>query len=257
MRSLSILILTTFILSANSCKKPEPETKGDLTINFKASFDSNPLVVFTDYQTPDADNIQIHVLNFFLSHVEIVKSNDEIIRLKDIAFIDFNGNTDTDKANAGISLSFEDLDPADFKEIRFGIGVEPVQNAKEPGDYPTDPYLGDGGNYWTAWNSYIFSRIEGRLDTLPGAAGGDISFLYHSGVDGMYQHRNFSKNFSISAGQNTTLQFNMDVKDVLYRSGAKIDIPNANVSHSGAVGTEAYDLVKQVITNMADALTLQ
>ncbi len=257
MRTLIILVLATLLFSANSCKKPVTDTKGDLTINFKANFNGNPLLVYTDYETPDADKIQIHVLNFFLSHLEIIKKNDEILRLKDITFVNFNGNTDIDKANAGINLKFEGLEIGDFKGIRFGIGVEPVQNAKEPGDYPTDPYLGDGGNYWTSWNSYIFSRIEGRLDTSAISTGGDISFLYHTGVDGTYQQRSFNKNFSVAASENTTIQFNLDVKDVLYRNGGKIDIPSNNVSHSGAVGTEAYELVKQVIINMADALSIQ
>jgi hypothetical protein len=117
--------------------------------------------------------------------------------------------------------------------------------------------LGDPGNYWTSWNSYIFSRIEGRLDTLPNAAGGDVSYLYHSGVDGMYQTRTFSKTFEIKTGVNTELIFNINGKDIFYKSGAEINIPNANFSHSGAVGTTGYDLARQTVINIADAISIQ
>lgn len=257
MKNLLLLGLALIILSANSCKKPDDKTKGDLKIIFKAFYETDPLVVFNDYQTPDGHNLQVHVLNFFLSHIELVKENDEVLRLKDIAFIDFNINTDLDKATAGISITFDEIAVGSFKTLRFGVGMEPGLNAKEPGDYSTDPYLGDLGNYWTAWNSYIFSRIEGRLDTLPAQAGGDVFYLYHSGVDGMYQQRSFSKNFSIEGGKTKELEIHLNVKDVFYKDGARIYIPDANVSHSGAVGTAEYDLVKQVIANIAAGLILQ
>lgn len=257
MKRILFFSLAILILSAGSCKKPDTGAKGTVKITFKALFDNNPLVVYTDYAAPDGNNMQVHVFNYFLSHIELVKDNDEVVRLADINYVDFNGNTDLTKANAGVTLSFDDVEVANYKAIRFGVGVEPVQNAKEPGDVSTDPYLGDPGNYWTSWNSYIFSRLEGRVDTLPGAAGGDVSYLYHSGVDGMYQARSFSKTFAVEANQTKDLAFNIDVKNVFYKVGAEIDIPAQNSSHSGAVGTPAYDLVKDIITNIADALILQ
>jgi hypothetical protein len=257
MKKIFLFAFAMLVLSANSCKKPDNNPKGDLKITFKAFYDTNPLVVFTDYQTADGDNLQVHVLNYFLSNIELIKENDEVVRLKDIDFVDFNGCTDLTKANAGVTLTFPGIAAGNYKAIRFGIGVEPVQNAKEPGDFSTDPYLGDPGNYWTAWNSYIFSRTEGRIDTLPGAAGGDVSYLYHTGVDGMYQARSFTKTFTLETNAATELQFHLNVKNVFYKTGSEINIAASNVSHSGAVGTPLYNLAKSVIINIADALTLQ
>jgi len=203
MKNILLFCLGLVLFSANSCKKHDHSPKGAVTITFKALYENDPLLVFNDYLTPDGKKLQFHVFNFFLSDIELVKENDEIVRLKDVEFVNFNGNTDLVKANAGIKINISNAEIGSFKAIRFGIGIEPTKNAKEPGDFPTDPYLGDPGNYWTSWNSYIFSRIEGRLDTLPNAAGGDVAYLYHSGVDGMYQTRSFSKNFEIQVGSNT------------------------------------------------------
>ena len=257
MKNIILFCLALILFSANSCKKHDHSPKGSLSITFKAVYDNDPLLVFNDYLTPDGDKLQFHVFNFYLSDIEIVKDNDEVVRLKDVGFIDFNGNTDLTKAAAGTKINLNDIGIGSYKAIRFGIGIEPGKNAKEPGDFPTDPYLGDPGNYWTAWNSYIFSRLEGRSDTLPNAAGGDVSYLYHTGVDGMYQTRSFTKTFEISSNSNSELIFNINAKDIFYKSGAEINIPNANVSHSGAVGTPAYDLARQTIINIANAISIQ
>jgi hypothetical protein len=53
------------------------------------------------------------------------------------------------------------------------------------------------------------------------------------------------------------LVFKVNAKDIFYKSGAEIYIPNANVSHSGAVGTPAYDLARQTVINIANAISIQ
>jgi hypothetical protein len=257
MKNTLLLGLALLLFSANSCKKHDHGPKGSLSITFKAVYENEPLLVFTDYLTPDARKLQFHVFNFFLSDIELVKDNDEVVRLKDVEFIDFNGNTDLAKATTGIRINLSEVGIGSYKAIRFGVGVAPDKNAKEPGDFPSDPYLGEPGNYWAAWNSYIFSRLEGRIDTLPNAAGGDVSYLYHTGVDGMYQARSFTKTIEISSNSNSEIIFNVNAKDIFYKSGAEINIPAANVSHSGAVGTPAYDLARQTVINIADALSIQ
>jgi hypothetical protein len=257
MKNIFLFCLALILFSANSCKEHDHGPKGSLSITFKAVYENDPLLVFNDYLTPDGDKLQFHVFNFFLSDIELIKDNDEVVRLKDVEYVDFNGNTDLNKAAAGIKFDLSEVEIGNYKAIRFGIGVEPGKNAKEPGDFPTDPYLGDPGNYWSAWNSYIFSRLEGRIDTLPNAAGGDVSYLYHSGVDGMYQTRSFTKTFEISSNNNSELVFKVNAKDIFYKSGAEIYIPNANVSHSGAVGTPAYDLARQTVINIANAISIQ
>ncbi len=247
-----------FLLAITSaCKEPQDNSsKGNLKINFKAFFDSNPLVVFDYYSTPDAKNLRVDVFNFMLSKIELVKTDGTIVPVKDADFVDFNGNTDINKSNAGVNVNLSNIEPGTYQSIRFGIGVDPSFNSNEPGNFPSDPFLGDPGNYWASWNSYIFSRMEGRLDTTPNAAGGEVSYLYHTGVDGMYQYRVFNKNFNIESNSTTNLNFKIDVKDIFYKPGAEINIATNNVSHSGAVGTPAYNLAKQTIINLADALNI-
>lgn len=257
MKNIFLFALLTLTLGISACKKPVDETpKSTLKITFRAVFDSNPLVIFTDCAAPNGDNIQFHALNFMLSDLILVKTNGEEVRISDISFIDFNNNFNITKATEGVTITFNKIDTGSFKGIRFGVGVSSSLNATTPGEYPTTSPLGDAGNYWTAWDSYIFSRVEGQIDTLPTTAGGNVSFLYHAGVDGMYQPRNFSKSFSLDKDQTQEIIFTLEAKNIFHKSGAEIDIPALTLSHSGAEGTPDYELAKEVITNIADALSV-
>lgn len=83
-------------------------------------------------------------------------------------------------------------------------------------------------------------------------------FLYHSGVDGMYQVRSFDKNFEIQENQVFNLNFMLQITEIFAPSGGSpIDVFAQPSSHSGAVGTPDYNLAVEVVRNMADALKIQ
>jgi hypothetical protein len=257
MKKLSFILLVALVSFAASCDNNNTEDKTSLDLNFKATFGNDPLVLYQDYAAPNGHNFEMRIFNFFISDVKLIKNDDTEVLITESDYVNFNAVTDQAAAEAGISLSFNDIPVGEYKAIEFGIGVSPELNAKDPADFSTANALGNAGNYWTAWNSYIFSRTEGEIDTLPSAAGGEIQFLYHSGVDGMYQSRSFTKSISLAADQANTISFSIDSREFFYKSGAEIDIPALNVSHSGDSQTAAYAIVKDVITNIADAISIQ
>jgi len=241
---------------AGSCK-PEPQAeKGDLTLTFKAKYENEPLQLFKAYTAPDEQKIEFHVFNFFISDLELVDAAGKTVSLAEHKYVNFNSTTDEAKAKAGIELMFEDLPLGDYKEIRMGIGVKPSLNVKDPADFSSKLALGDAGNYWTAWNSYIFSRVEGRLDTMPTTGNAYLPYLYHSGVDGMYQSKVFEKIISLEKGSNEIV-FEIQAKDFFFKQGAILDIKAINASHSGDVGTPAYEVAKQSVINITNAISIQ
>lgn len=259
MRYLSAFLILALVGWAASCKKdpvdpPVEETK-NLTLNFKAQFDGQALPMFTDVTAPNGENFQLQVFNFFLSYIEVQKENGDWVLVDSSAYVNFNSLVDLADAEAGVDLSYSLAETGNFTAIRFGLGVAPDLNAMDPADFSSAVALGDAGNYWTAWDSYIFTRTEGKIDSLPATAGGDVNFLYHSGVDGMYQQKNFSKQFNLE--QAASLNFTIDIKEVFYKVGQEIPIADNNVSHSGDPSTSEYAIVKTVITNMGQALELQ
>jgi hypothetical protein len=259
MKSLTIFAILATMLGLSCCKKPVDTTpQSNLTITFRAVYDANPMVTFTDYATPDGNNIKFQTLNFLLSDLILVKTNGEEVLLKDIEFIDFSNTYDVAKATAGVVLTFNEIDTGTFKAIKFGVGVSPTLNATTPSDYQTTSPLSQTGNYWNAWNSYVFSRVEGLLDTIPGGTGGNISFFYHGGRDEMYQPRSFTKSFSLDKDQTHDLNINLETKNIFYKTGAEMDIPAYSSSHaSGGVGTTDFNVSLQILTNIADALSVQ
>jgi|GEM_PF-656341 len=258
MRYLSAFLILALVGWAASCKKdPVNPSAGEknLTLNFKAQFDGQALPMFSDVVVSNEESFQLQTLNFFLSYIEIQKENGDWVTIDSSAYVNFSNLVDVSDAESGVNLSYSLAEAGNFTAIRFGLGVAPDLNAMDPADFSSATALGDAGNYWTAWDSYIFTRTEGKIDTLPNASGGEISFLYHSGVDGMYQQKSFSKAFNL--GQDVDLNFTIDIKEVFYKAGQEIPIADNNVSHSGDSSTADYAIVKTIITNMGQALELQ
>lgn len=184
MRYLSAFLILALVGWAASCKKdPVNPSAGEknLTLNFKAQFDGQALPMFSDVVVSNEESFQLQTLNFFLSYIEIQKENGDWVTIDSSAYVNFSNLVDVSDAESGVNLSYSLAEAGNFTAIRFGLGVAPDLNAMDPADFSSATALGDAGNYWTAWDSYIFTRTEGKIDTLPNASGGEISFLYHSG----------------------------------------------------------------------------
>ncbi len=244
--SISFLLLSAAILFSTGCKKEE---KGSLEIRFTGLYGNSSFQLFTDYPTPTGgDTIQFQTLNFLLSDIRLVDKDNKEVSLfsDDAAFINF-------AAPNSLSLSLEDVPTGEYKSIRFGIGVPAATNNKTPSQFPATSPLGDVGNYWTAWDSYIFSRVEGILDTSRSNSG-TLPYLYHGGANDMYQERTIEREFSVVGENTTTLLFTLQARDIFYPSSGSVDIRAINVSHSAAVGTPQFDVALSVIRNLANAI---
>lgn len=253
-----MLILSLLALLGFSQCKPNPDDEtGQLNLRFKAKDEASPLVLFRKYPTGTAgDSVEYQLLNFFVADIQLLRNGQDPISIKDVGYFDFSNDLNETQANQGHSLSIDNIPVGEYTGIKIGFGLSPSLNATEPGDYTTASPLGDGGNYWTAWNSYIFSRLEGRF--FRNGQSAPVSFLYHTGVDGAYQTRTytFAQPLSITAGGTQALSFSLNVRNLLFGSQNPIDVAANPVSHSGAAGTAAYELARQTLINLADGVTL-
>ena len=66
--------------------------------------------------------------------------------------------------------------------LRFNIGLTPEQNSTVPADYTSGSPLAMPGEYWLAWKSYIFLKIEGWID-LDGDGMAETGVALHLGSD--------------------------------------------------------------------------
>jgi len=170
-------------------------------------------------------------LNFFISHPTLQQTNGTDLELTDAFYIDFaESNKTLEGAEAGVSMTYE-LDPGSYDALELGLGVSNDLNDKQPSDFGNDHPLNQYGNYWTAWNSFIFSKTEGKYDS-DGDGNFEVGFAYHLGSDKMFRTLNSTGNFDIESGKTTQVEITIDYQRVLGTSVEFLDIEAYPAFHS-------------------------
>lgn len=251
-----ILLLAALTIGLSACEDMNERPTGTLEVVFKARFKSTPLVMFQEINTGEsaAQALTFKKLEFFVSNVKAIKGFSSTA-FSDVEYVDFASTSTLSKAQEGIKLTFKDLSIASYDQLAFGVGLKDEINSTTPGDYESSSPLASVGNYWASWNSYVLCRIEGDAKATP--ADNSSGFLYHSGVNGMYQPLTFNRSFEIEENQTTQLVIYLDAEDLFFKSDNTIDVLTENQTHSGAVGSDAYKLAKRAIENLAASLEIE
>jgi len=235
-------------------------SKGDaiLKLTFKPTFRDSILLMAQPYPCPDGDTMSISALNFFVSGIELTRENGKKVKIMedDALYVDFSDIFTTAQAQLGKSFILNEILDDGFTQISFSVGVVSSINSKLPADFPSSNPLGDDGNYWTAWDSYIFSRVEGNLDTSRNSSR-TLPFLYHAGVPDMLQTRTFTKTFATIDNQTTELVFEVDAATMFYKPDNLLDIRTLNVSHTAAPTSPGYPFALKSIQNLAAGISIQ
>jgi hypothetical protein len=248
---LSALLATLVFIACNKTNDTEEKT-GTLELVFKGRYDGAPLATFTAINTNQSNptTLTFKKLEFFISQIQ-GKKDGNLVELADVDYVSLTNLSTTAAAEEGFKITIDDVPVGTYNQLQYGIGLPDAVNNKEPGDFESSSPLGVNGNYWASWDSYIFCRIEGDVVN---AAGNTSGFLYHAGVNGMYQTRAFDKEFTVNENTNTTLTFHLHGQDLLFKAGQEIDVLDEASTHSGPAGSPEYALAKRAITNLADAI---
>ena len=147
-------------LLISSCGSEDNITPG---ITFKVEYGGEPLIMFKDYDYQDV-KLSFSRYSFFLSDVALI-DGDNVEPLTEIDYLNFTStNVDEAGAKKGIAYNY-DIKSRPYKKLRFRIGVSASDNAQTPADFPSSNPLSKSGEYWAVWDSYIFSKMEGLIDT--------------------------------------------------------------------------------------------
>ena len=218
MKKSPLVILLTLLLFTVSCRKKDAED-GVLKLKFVPVYDGQVLPMYGTVQNPNGIPMQIKRLAFFtqvLNEGASLKENGN-----EVALIDMSDLTDKTRAELGISKEFS-MKAGNYNVLRLGIGVPARLNAKAPQDFRSTNPLSEEAFYWKAWDSYIFTKTEGALDTLKNGIF-DLQFSYHTGIDEMYRTAELPKNFQIIENQTTELIVELDVKELLNGKSGSVD----------------------------------
>lgn len=253
MRKLGYL-LVVLVLTVVGCKSDEDKS-GELAITFKAVYDNDPLVLNTQEVWYHAkETMTFSNLNMFLSDLSLSTASENV-ELSDIEFVDFQAsNRDEMGAETGVTLRYE-VDPGNYTALNLGLGVSSDLNAMAPSDFDNDHPLAQFGSFWTAWNSFIFSKTEGRIDS-DGDDVPDLGFVYHIGADQMYRSVSANGNIEVTDGGTTEITVYVDYKRVFGTANDYIDILSYPAFHSPQDST-LNALTQALADNFAQALTIE
>ena len=242
----------------SSCKKdaqiiePEPEvTTGTIEIRFNPTINGSTFQMNQEFIGPNNLKMRYEAFKFYLSQIQL-SNGPSILGTKDVALIDFSlsDNSFTFEANEGV-----------INQINFGVGLTKELNGTNnpnftPSIYPINhPLSIYKGMYWTWASGYIFSLMEGRIDTSASQnQNPDYSFFYHAGLDTLYSSYSISGfNAAVIKGQKTTIDLKIELNDVFRNDADTINMKQDYFTHT----SDNLDLARKVITNLGMAIRKQ
>lgn len=213
MKKLSVLFFG-LVLFLSSCNKDGGE--GELSLVFEGHFGNEILEFNKAYERTDGKKFIITRSDMFLSDVRLVSDNGEEVELSDVIQVDFANSP------GGVGFNFQDIPADNYESLRFNIGLTPELNSTRPLDYANDHVLNNSGYYWSAWDSYIFSKLEGKAEDANGDI--NVAYLYHTGIDDLMTEVVFPLDYKVERNENNELRLNFDHEPLFYENGEPVDL---------------------------------
>ncbi|MCC6281108.1 MAG: hypothetical protein IT262_10935 [Saprospiraceae bacterium] len=252
MKFLPTILFALLFVFISSCDKDEPQTEKNFTLTFKSTYGGLALEKYKNYPYDDRD-IQVNKFNTFLSDLILVRQDGSEQRLSDIEWVDFTPDLAPD--NKAVDVKFQYTVPAgNYTALKIGYGVRPDLNAKKPADFAPEHPLYRENEYWSGWQSYIFTKVQGLYD-LDGAGDPESTLTYHCGSDAVYRTSTMNATIPVT-DKSGALTVEFDVKKLFYYNGGLLDLDdplNRNTSHNAS----NIDLGIKVMDNFANATTVK
>ena len=238
-------LLLSMIILFGACEKEPNEEKASLKLTYKAVFDTEPLLLSKNYHLMNGDSIRFQRADLYISDISI--SNAGTVALSAVEWLGFSEkNADPARIEEGFSYTFENLEPGMYSSLQWNIGLNADQNSKTPSNFAFPNPLSNAELYWAGWNSYIFSRTDGRLLT----ESDDYDFSYHTGGDILRRALEWNQNIELKAGEEREIIIYIDYKKVFVQNGEVYDIRNNASSHT----TAQIGVAHAIADNMMDAI---
>ena len=248
----SVLFITLFSSCDNDPTINGIDDLASVDVTFKAMYGGENFLIDDVYEY-NGDQIRISNLKFFVSELTL-GSDTNGSEIDEIKFVDFNLLTNSILAEEGLAIAGSSGIPVgDYPGINVGVGVVSDLNAETPDQFASTHPLSNTSMYWEDWNSYIFLKLEGTMDTDGDGMFDDVSFVYHVGSDPAYEQVNINNSVSLTKDQSMGLVMELDVEKLFVRDGQYLDIEaNPRIHNIDQMETGHY-----LMDNYVNALTIQ
>lgn len=242
-----IILFISFLVFQYSCK-PDPnfEATTDVELVFKGKYADEVLMINTAYDF-DGNPIRFDQFNFYISNVVLVKEivgNPEETELLEIDFVDLSFKpADIADATQGFVITAPNIPVGEYSGIKINLGVATDLNNTSWEDYGSGHPLRKPGHFWSAWNSFIFSKTEAKIDV---DSDGSFShkLAYHTGSDEAYRTKFFAKDITLEEDVPSLVSFTVDAKMMFEDINVMIETGTHNIND--------MDLVNEVMDNLQE-----
>ena len=190
----------------------------------------------------------INQFNFYIGNVVLVKEivgNPEETELVEVDFVDLSFKpADAADAERGFVVTASNIPVGLYSGIKINFGVPVDLNKTGWDEYGSGHPLRKSGHYWPAWESFIFSKTEAKID-VDGNGNFAHKISYHTGSDEAYRTKFFAKDIKLEENVVTQIAFEVDAM----RMFDNIDVMQENATHS----ITDMDLVNRVMDNLEEA----
>ena len=245
MKKLFYLFLVAIVFINAQCKPEpvvQPDTMGTLRVHFLPTYEGVPLYMDKALVLNGSLPIKFQRLAFFTSWITgtTVSATQKV---------DFSSIYDEKAALEGITISIGKT-AGIYDKSQLGIGIDRTTNKKVPSDYKNGDVLAEVADYWDSWNSYIFTKTEGKFDA-DGSGKFAASFSYHTGTDEMYRAFTLQNPITVTSGKVTDISVEIDFKKVLNGSNGVIDPLKDKNAHSLANKPVGLRIMDNYVTAMS------
>lgn len=251
MRKWMLFLMVAFVLPFSACEDDEGgmvEEAADLNVTFRLLYDDAPLVMFDDYALNDSVRVLFSRFSMYLTDFALTRSDGSMAELEDIGFYNLtDSHMDAAGAAEGYTLNFTDLETGDYSGLSFGLGLPPALNGQAPDDFEMGHPLNAPEEYWIGWESYVFVKIEGKIDADDNPDEFEGNMALHLGGDEIFRDMLMSKPFSLEGGMNEMV-VEIDIYDMFHPAdGEAYDLLDRPMIHSTAHLPQANELIDNLM----------
>lgn len=251
MKNYAFLLLFLAAILFSACKDGGGSvTPNNFTLTFRATYDGQLLEKYKNYTYGDKV-VMFDKFNTYLSDITLVNSATEV-KLSDIEWVNFTPDLTADDKSVEVTYTFTVPD-GDYSGLKLGYGVRSDMNATSPANYSPGHPLYVESEYWSGWKSYIFAKIQGKVD-LNGDNTPETNIFYHCGSDPVYNEATINGAIRVAGTGSMVVEF--DLKKIFTFDGQLLDLTdpaNQTTSHDAS----NIALGKKMIGNFKNGTVLK
>ena len=207
------------------------QTVEEHILAFHFTMGNSALQLNNPHYQPGDDSIQIELLRFYVSGIELLNNNKTIFKEKNsFHLIDAS-------ENRSLLIPLNTAPNITFNRIKFNLGIDSVTNVSGAMGGDLDPTL---GMYWTWQSGYINFKLEGKSNRCKTR---NNEFQFHLGG---YQSP-FSALQTVILNTAATKKINI----VLNMEKVIGDVDMVSQNHIMSPGKDAVSLSEKVSTNFS------